>query len=72
MWHNEIFQVPGKDNVHWNAARLGWGGKGGGWVRGLRALLRESRLTVTVWKKEGGDGIRDEIPMMAVGKRARP
>lgn len=47
-------------------------GRGRGWVRGLRALLHESRLTVTVWKKGGGDGRRDETVMMAVGKRARP
>lgn len=30
MRHNEIFQASGNDNVHWNAAQLGWGGKGGG------------------------------------------
>lgn len=53
MRHNEIFQAPGNDNVLWNAAQLGWGGKEGG-CRVLRALLLESRLTVTVWKKRRG------------------
>lgn len=49
---------------------LRWDGDGGGGL--LRAILCETLLTMTVWKKGGGVGKRDKTLMMAVGMRARP